>query len=146
MLAVVRIFEGLQAVAVGALLDFEAGVDEQLEQLLHVTGVVTLEINHDPLLHDLMLPIRLLLVRWRLRRGRVHKPDSDRIGGRLGSPDHVAGDCPVSGVTGSGGHQLVVVGVSRPSKAMSKALRAAFHRITHRALPRPVGSRDRVTR
>ena len=42
--------------------------------------------------------------------------------------------------------QLVVLGVSRPSNAMSKAFRAAFHRITHRALPRPVGSRDRVTR
>ena len=29
---------------------------------------------------------------------------------------------------------------------IAKALRAGFHLITHRVLPRPVGSRDRVTR
>ncbi|SUB53115.1 Hydroxyneurosporene synthase (CrtC) [Nocardia brasiliensis] len=38
------------------------------------------------------------------------------------------------------------VGVIRPSKVMAKALRAGFHRIIRRARPRPVGSRDRVTR
>lgn len=34
----------------------------------------------------------------------------------------------------------------RPSKVMANALSAAFHRMTHRALPRPVGSSDLVTR
>ena len=34
----------------------------------------------------------------------------------------------------------------RSAKVMAKALRAGFHRIAHRALPGPVGSRDRVTR
>ena len=34
----------------------------------------------------------------------------------------------------------------RPSKVMANALSAAFHRMTHRALPRPVGSRERATR
>ena len=33
-----------------------------------------------------------------------------------------------------------------PSKVMANALSAAFHLITHRALPRPVGSSARVTR
>jgi hypothetical protein len=36
-------------------------------------------------------------------------------------------------------------GLMRPSKVMAKALSAAFHRITHRARPRPVGSSDLVT-
>lgn len=34
----------------------------------------------------------------------------------------------------------------RPSKVMAKAFKAAFHRMTHRALPCPVGSSDRVTK
>ena len=34
----------------------------------------------------------------------------------------------------------------RPSKVIANALRASFQRMTHRALPRPVGSRERVTR
>ena len=34
----------------------------------------------------------------------------------------------------------------RPSKVMAKALSAAFHRMTHRARPVPVGSSERVTR
>jgi hypothetical protein len=34
----------------------------------------------------------------------------------------------------------------RPSKVMAKALSAAFHLMTHRARPRPVGSSDLVTR
>jgi hypothetical protein len=34
----------------------------------------------------------------------------------------------------------------RPSKVMSKALRAAFHRLLQRLRPRPVGSRLRTVR
>ena len=34
----------------------------------------------------------------------------------------------------------------RPSKVMANALSATFHRMTHRAMPRPVGSSDLVTR
>ena len=34
---------------------------------------------------------------------------------------------------------------SRPSKVIAKAFSAGFHRVTHRALPRPVGSSERVS-
>jgi hypothetical protein len=37
-------------------------------------------------------------------------------------------------------------GLMRPSKVMAKALSAAFHRMTHRARPVPVGSSERVTK
>ena len=56
-----------------------------------------------------------------------------------------AGDCPIFGVT-AWHLQLVVVGVRRPSKVIAKALSAGFHRMVRRDRPRPVGSRDRVTR
>ncbi|HEX8863834.1 MAG TPA: hypothetical protein VGC06_32980, partial [Actinomycetes bacterium] len=58
-------------------------------------------------------------------------------------------DCQISGVTGLA-HlvdvQLVVLGVMRPSKVMTKAFSAGFHRIIQRFRPLPVGSSDRVTR
>jgi hypothetical protein len=34
----------------------------------------------------------------------------------------------------------------RSAKVMAKALSAGFHRVTHRACPRPLGSSDRTTR
>lgn len=37
-------------------------------------------------------------------------------------------------------------GLMRPSKVIANAFSAAFHLMTQRALPRPVGSSDRVTR
>jgi hypothetical protein len=40
---------------------------------------------------------------------------------------------------------LVFVGM-RSAKVIAKAFRAGFHLVAHRALPFPVGSRDRVTR
>ena len=54
-------------------------------------------------------------------------------------------DCQIFGVTDLG-HQLVVVGSIRPSKVTANAFNAGFQRMTHRALPRPVGSSDRVAR
>jgi hypothetical protein len=39
-----------------------------------------------------------------------------------------------------------MLGVMRPSKVMAKAFSAGFQRIIQRALPRPVGTRDRVTK
>lgn len=48
--------------------------------------------------------------------------------------------CPVNGVTRSCSGQLRAA-VRRPSKAMSKALRAAFQRAIQRLRPVPVGSR-----
>jgi hypothetical protein len=36
--------------------------------------------------------------------------------------------------------------VIRPLKVIANAFSAGFHLIAHRALPRPAGSRDRVTR
>jgi hypothetical protein len=42
------------------------------------------------------------------------------------------------------GHWLV--GNSRSSNMMAKALSAGFQRTAHRCLPRPVGSRDLITR
>ena len=54
-------------------------------------------------------------------------------------------DCQING--GSG---LALVSCQseliRPLKVIANALSAGFHLIAHRALPRPVGSRDRVTR
>src|SRR5215203_815808 len=52
------------------------------------------------------------------------------------------------GLSENGGSDLVsdhFVGM-RPSKVTAKALRAGFHLVAHRALPLPVGSRDRVVR
>ncbi len=34
----------------------------------------------------------------------------------------------------------------RSAKVMAKAFKAGFHLVTHRACPRPLGSRDRTTR
>lgn len=47
----------------------------------------------------------------------------------------------MNGVSGPAVHQL-----SRPTKARANALRAGFHLTAQRALPRPVGSRDRAPR
>lgn len=59
-------------------------------------------------------------------------------------------DVPVAGVSdrrwAGPWRSYWLEGLMRPSKVMANALSAAFHRITHRALPRPVGSRERVTR
>ncbi len=41
---------------------------------------------------------------------------------------------------------MLVEGVMRPGKVMAKAFNAGFQRIAHLARPRPVGSRDQVTR
>ncbi len=48
--------------------------------------------------------------------------------------------CQVNGVT-SISFVYFRPALRRPSKVMSKALRAAFHRLVHRLRPRPVGSR-----
>ena len=50
------------------------------------------------------------------------------------------GVCQVNGVT-SISFVYFRPALRRPSKVMSKALRAAFHRLVHRLRPRPVGSR-----
>ena len=52
--------------------------------------------------------------------------------------------CQLKGVTGFQSYFLPAL--RRPSKVMSKAFRAAFQRLLHRCLPRPVGSRLMMTR
>jgi hypothetical protein len=52
-------------------------------------------------------------------------------------------DCPINGGSDLGIGQWPV-GVIRPLKVIANALSAGFHLIAHRALPRPVGSSDRV--
>jgi hypothetical protein len=65
---------------------------------------------------------------------------SDDIAAHFRGRDHL-----VSGVSG-GFHQYVSAAGNRSPKVIANAFRAGFHRIVHRALPTPVGSRDRVTR
>ena len=49
--------------------------------------------------------------------------------------------CPINGGCGRAHGWLI-----RPSKAIANALSAGFHLVAQRALPRPVGSSERVTR
>ena len=64
---------------------------------------------------------------------------------RLGRGEWLRRECPINGVTGL--DRLVGgAGDDTASKVIAKAFNAGFHRIAQRVRPRPVGSRDRVTR
>src|SRR3989442_15516196 len=60
-------------------------------------------------------------------------------------PPGGCGACQIFGVTDLGVGYLGPA-ERRPSKVISKAFRAAFHRLVQRARPRPVGSRLIVVR
>jgi hypothetical protein len=54
-------------------------------------------------------------------------------------------DCLANRASG-GFHQSVSAVGQRSAKVIANALSACLHRMVHRALPRPVGSRDLVNR
>src|SRR5712692_9881447 len=84
----------------------------------------------------------MLLSSIRLSPGTTKDP-----AGSLGPPPpdvSAARVCQLNGVTDLGGYFMPAG--RRPSKVMSKALRAAFHRLVQRLRPLPVGSRLMIAR
>jgi hypothetical protein len=81
----------------------------------------------------------LVLVCERRRRSR-----SDvRLSTRRRRSSSAPPECRENGVSGPA-VQLMLLGVRRPSKVTANAFSAASHRVTHRAVPRPEGFRERT--